>query len=125
MGRLSLVVAALAALSGCNTPQIPLPPPVIEDISFALVDAEAKLGRVSGSGKGTPQMANSTVRVINLRDGYGVIAPASADGSFETRLILVLERDDLQIDYSFESEQSDSLCVTVSHDGPLSRCAAR
>lgn len=115
--------AALAGLTGgCNAPQIPLPPPVIDDLSFALSDAEGSHGTLSGSAENTPEMANSSVRVVNLRDQHGVITPAAADGSFETRPFEVRDGDDLQVDYTVDTELSEGLCVRVRHQGPLGPC---
>jgi hypothetical protein len=95
---------------------------VIEDLSFALVDAEQRLGRLSGSGDNTPQMAGSTVRVINLRDQYGVLTPAADDGSFETRVFVVWDGDELQVDYTIDGEQSDVACVAIDYDGAPTAC---
>lgn len=122
MFRLAVILLPMAGLLGCNTPQIPLPPPVIEDLSFTLVDESQHLGRLAGSGENTPHMAGATVRAINLRDGYGVMAPAAADGSFETRPFELRHDDDVQLDYSLAGELSDPLCLTVHYDGPPSPC---
>jgi hypothetical protein len=118
---LALMLAVLGA-GGCNTPQIPLPPPVVEDMSFQLTDRASETGRLRGNGENTPQMAGATVRVINLRDDYGVLAPAGDDGSFETRPFVVRDGDDLRVDYSFDEERSDSVCVTVGYDEPVRAC---
>jgi hypothetical protein len=108
-----LALAGFLAAVGCNTPQIPLPPPDTGDMRFELTDAVQQLGTLSGSGASTPEMAGATVRVLNVRDGFGVLAPARDDGSFATRPFEIHDGDQLHVDYELAEELSETVCVRV------------
>ncbi|MCC6746573.1 MAG: hypothetical protein IT371_02880 [Deltaproteobacteria bacterium] len=116
----ALLAGAVLCGVGCNTPQIPLPPPCFECLSSQVVDRTA--GLVSLQGRSTPDMGGATVQVLNRRTGHGVIAPAQADGSFATRSFEAREGDSLVVDYTLGGEPSGPLCVLLAYDGPLRRC---
>jgi hypothetical protein len=118
--RIPLLVS-LAALwvavvvAGCNTPQIPLPPPEVEVLEVALVDREAETIRLSGAPNFRTRKAQ--VEVINLETGFGVIAPAGDDGAFVTQPLSAAEGHHLSVSYSRGEDFSDALCIVVSYAG--------
>ena len=113
--------ALLTLVVGCNTPQIPLPPPVIDDLAMRLVDSQRSWIQLESRPSLTTRSAS--VRVINSRSGNGVIASADENGAFVTPPLPALESDQLSIDYERGSETSQVLCVVVSlANGSLSLC---
>ena len=90
---------------GCVTPQIPLPPPDIEDISFKVVEPGGNEIEISGAPN--PGLAGAAIMVINNRTGYGTVARADVDGSYITWPILALDQDTLDISYVVDREASD------------------
>jgi len=80
---LSIAVAALAALAGsCNTPTLPIPPPIVQqplvsDPSTGLVTV-----RIDSS---IPERVTHAI-VLNDSTQHGVIEARLADGTFELQI---------------------------------------
>lgn len=81
---LSIAVAALAALAGsCNTPTLPIPPPIVQQ---PLEGPDPLTGLVTI--RITSSIPERVTHAIALNDStqHGVIEARLADGSFELQL---------------------------------------
>jgi len=76
--RTSLLVLSITA-GACNTPSVPLPPPLLQALSF---QEGPQAGQVVITG--TPELRHADARfyVYNQSMGDGVIVTAAHDGSF-------------------------------------------
>ena len=108
-------------MTGCTTPQIPLPPPDIGEIGIAVVDASQELVKLSSGPSIRTQ--GTIVYVINTETQYGTIAPANADGSFETHTFSAADGDEVSIDYRKGTEISDPLCLVIRYSGTVEECS--
>ena len=109
-------LTAVIGVGACNTPQIPLPPPLVDDIAFALTAPGSTQGQVSGTVPTVAGIQTLTVRVINFRDKHGVIAPADlSTGAFQTKPFEIQDGDRLDLNYTTEFESSETLCVSTSY----------
>ncbi|MCB9557575.1 MAG: hypothetical protein H6707_15815 [Deltaproteobacteria bacterium] len=113
----ALMTLGFAALVGCNTPQIPLPPPLIDAIRLSVVDATQHL--VVIEGKADTVTGRAIVRVRNQSTGFGVFAPANSDGSFVTGPLVAADGARLLIDYELDAEPSEVLCVVANYTSEL------
>jgi hypothetical protein len=94
--RIVALLLLLSHLGGCVTPVIPLPPPRVEDMSFAVSGSARNL--VALAGPANPSYVSHYVFVLNLRTGKGLIAATSSvDGSFNTDPFEALDKDRLDI----------------------------
>jgi hypothetical protein len=76
---LSIAVAVLAALAGgCNTPTLPIPPPIVEALSGPDPATGLVTVRISRS---IPERVTSAI-VLNDATQHGVIEARQMDGSF-------------------------------------------
>jgi hypothetical protein len=119
--RLRIAAAAtLLALAGgiaCNTPSVPLPPPLITSLSF---QASGMNGMVVMQGMPTPRHANVRFYVFNRSRKDGVITGAAADGSFTTSPFAGSAGDTVQLYYDTPAgERSQDLCTTLQLNAPL------
>jgi hypothetical protein len=113
------IVVLVAALAGCVTPSIPIPPPDPQQMTFEL-DVEA--------GQGTfeyPPNSNygdAIVYVYNRTVGEGIITTARADGSVGPSQPFPARLDD-EIAVTFESDaQVAGTCVVLTESGPRPQC---
>jgi hypothetical protein len=99
-----------AALSGCTSHSVPIPPPSPESVVFSL-DLESGLATFQYDA--TPAFSGATVYVFNREAGEGVITTAAADGSvMETPPFPAMGGDEVLI--SFETDgQFSSTCITM------------
>jgi hypothetical protein len=115
--RLVLATTLLAGVFACVTPSVPLPPPLISSLSFAMAPTA---GQVVMQGAATSRHANVRFYVYNRSKGDGAIAEAAADGSFTTVPFLGAAGDDIQLYYDTPGgERSQDLCVTLVFTGSL------
>jgi hypothetical protein len=119
MARLRIMVAALALVGvtlQCNTPSIPLPPPLLPALSFA----DATGGMVTMVGKPEAQHANTRFYVFNRSRGDGVITTAGADGAFTTSPFPGADGDTVQIYYdNADTTRSAEICVALKLNAQL------
>jgi hypothetical protein len=113
------MVAALALVGvtlQCNTPSIPLPPPLLPALSFA----DASNGMVTMVGKPEVQHANVRFYVFNRSRGDGVITTAGSDGAFTTSPFPGADGDTVQIYYdNIDTTRSAEICVALKLNAQL------
>jgi hypothetical protein len=122
LSRLRIVAAAaLLALAGglaCTTPSVPLPPPLLDTLSFMPNDATP--GFIVMKGEPTARHANVRFYTFNRTQGAGVITDAGADGSFTTSPFAAISGDDIQLYFDTPAgESSQVICTTVVFGSPL------
>lgn len=107
--RVSLAFS-FAVLAGCTTPTIPIPPPQVEDVTFAL-DETAMTATFEYTGG--ERYAEGFVYIFNLTEGVGPpVARFDAAGHVLTAPFAGV-RDD-QIDVAFRREDElTTLCVLL------------
>ena len=110
--------------TGCNTPQIPLPPPDIEAIDLDLVgDPADETIVLSNEGDALPGAVAGGKVYISLDDGHGVIAPIEADLGFTTQPFVAADGSRIEISYTDGVEESQSSCAVIRYQsGGLGRC---
>ncbi len=114
MRRLYLLLAL--ALAACNTPSVPLPPPVVAALGFS----DAGGGMVVLQGKPAVQHANARFFALNLSRGDGVITTAAADGSFTTSPFPATDGDSMVLYFERPTgERSEDVCVDMHVGVPL------
>ncbi len=80
---LSIAVAALAALAGsCNTPTLPIPPPIVQQPLEADPTTGLLTVRITTS---IPERVTHAI-VLNDATQHGVIEARLADGTFELQI---------------------------------------
>ncbi len=89
---LSLIVAALG---GCVTPVIPLPPPDPTKMTFE-VTGTAK-DQVTITGAASAVHNGGYIYLINMSTGRGVITQTGEDGSFKAEPIKAQDKDQLHM----------------------------
>jgi len=111
-----LAFLMLAALGGCNTPSIPIPPPSPEAMQF---EVDIAVGESTFEYPANSNYAEAIVYVFNRDAGTGVIDTARIDGSVGPTAPFPTEDGD-EISVTFEAEaQVVSTCV-VLRDGGVS-----
>lgn len=119
ISRLRILLAAtlLAAASfACVTPSVPLPPPLLDSLSFVSPSA----GMVVMKGLATQRHANVRFYVYNTSKGDGAIAQAAADGSFTTDPFAGAAGDTVELYYDTPGgDRSEDTCVTLVLTGSL------
>ena len=114
---LATAAIALGLATACNTPSVPLPPPLLDAISFA--DGGAP-GMVVMQGAPSPRHANVRFYIFNRSRNDGVITGAAADGSFTTSPFAGSEGDLVQLYFdSPDGERSQDICTTLQLSGVL------
>jgi hypothetical protein len=112
--------AALLALGGglaCTTPSVPLPPPLLESLSFQQSPIP---GSIVMHGDPTDRHANVRFYTFNRTGGDGVITDTGADGSFTTSPFAAVAGDDIQLYFDTSNgERSQELCTTVTFTSGL------
>lgn len=116
--RLRILVAA-ATVAGlataCFTPSVPLPPPLIENMTFTPGTAAKSVVLSS-----PPEASIGAARfsVFNVSQGVGVIIESAADGSFTTPPFPGVEGDYIDIYYERGTDTSDR-CTTLHVNAKL------
>jgi hypothetical protein len=116
--RIAIAFILLLSLgNGCVTPNIPLPPPPLDTLSFKVIDPAQDQVVIRGSAN--PTYRGYLVFFYNLRSGEGVISQADpADGSFETNPIKVQDQDQLEFWAARRQEDTPSDVACVQLDVP-------
>lgn len=117
--RLWLAAAALAAgvATACNTPSVPLPPPLVGNMNF---DAGPTAGTVVL--KSPPESNIGAVRfsIYNRTQQVGVIVESAADGSFTSPPFAGADGDSVQVYYEDATGAlSTDRCTTLHVGAPL------
>jgi hypothetical protein len=121
------VVTALAAggalllgLPACNTPFIPLPPPVDPTFTPVMVSDGMGGSRMMWDTRGAPSEAASEakVSVFNASVGTGVIVRAQVDGRYVTAPMDGREGDRIEIQYDAKDGRSSPGICRLLHPGP-------
>jgi len=115
--RLALAVAALALglTTACYTPSVPLPPPLVENMTFT---SGQTAGPVVLSSPAQPQIGAARFSVFNVSQGMGVIFVANGDGSFTSPPFPGNEGDYISISYDKGNDSADR-CTTLHLAGSL------
>ncbi|MDB4971433.1 MAG: hypothetical protein JWN44_7122 [Myxococcales bacterium] len=113
--RLRLVLAALALALGlttaCYTPSVPLPPPLVENMTFA--DGPAA-GSVILKSPPQPAIGQARFSIYNVSQKTGVILESATDGSFTTAPFPGTDGDYVQIYYEdMAGGNAAQLCTTL------------
>jgi len=117
------LLALLALLGGCNTPSIPLPPPVLGALGF---QQAPMAGMVVMQGQPEVSHASSRFFIFNMSRGDGVITTAREDGSFTTSPFAGSEGDTVEISYERpDTTHSEAACVSLRLSGMLLRGPCR
>lgn len=117
------ILLALLILTGCVTPVIPLPPPRIEDLSFALTPAK---DAVTITGSRNLNLSGSWIFVVNSRAGKGTMKSAEPDGSFTTDPLDAKDRDAIHLwaAPTYIEATGDVTCVVLDFtSGKPQRCS--
>ena len=113
---LRALLMALALALACNTPSVPLPPPLIGALSFA----QPAPGQAILTGRPTSGHASARFYVYNHTRAVGVIFTAAPDGSFMSPPFPAMTNDTAEIYYDTPiGERSQSACVAVQFGAPL------
>jgi hypothetical protein len=112
LGALAL---ALGLCSACYTPSVPLPPPLIENMT---VSAGPTAGTVILTSPADPQIGAARFSVFNESQGLGVIFISNSDGSFTSPPFAGNEGDYLSISYEHGTDSADR-CTTLHLGGSL------
>jgi len=115
--RLRIVVAALALgfFTACYTPSVPLPPPLVQNMTFS---TGTTAGSVILTSPAQPQIGAARFSIFNVSQGTGVIFVANSDGSFTSPAFSGNEGDYMQIAYD-KGNDSAELCTTLHLAGSL------
>jgi hypothetical protein len=106
IGALAL---ALGLCTACYTPSVPLPPPLVENMSFT---AGADGGTVVLSSPPESQIGAVRFSVFNVSQGMGVIFVSNADGSFTSPPFPGKDGDYIDISYEANNGSADR-CTTL------------
>lgn len=111
---------ALILVAGCNTPQIPLPPPLIDMLTLGVVDDTQRIVHVEGPARSVPGHAGVFIYAQRPPDGswkgvHGVIVAADADGSFVTDPFSATEGQPFTYRYRVDDHESRPACFLVSY----------
>lgn len=114
---LGAVALALGLCTACYTPSVPLPPPLVENMTF---DSGPTAGTVIL--KSPPQSGIGAVRmsVYNVSQQVGVIVETATDGSFTTPPFPGAGGDYMQLYYEDPTGViSQERCTTLELNAPL------
>lgn len=114
---IATAAVALGVATACNTPSVPLPPPLVENMTF---DSGPTAGTVIL--KSPPQSGIGGVRmsVYNVSQQVGVIVETATDGSFTTPPFPGAGGDYMQLYYEDQTGViSQERCTTLELNAPL------
>jgi len=115
--RLRIVLAAsalaLGGASACYTPSVPLPPPLVENMTFT---AGATTGTFTLSSPAEAQIGGAQFTVYNASRQMGVIFESAADGSFTSPELVGVDGDYIKVSYE-KNMGSTSRCTTLHVTG--------
>ncbi|HEY2747337.1 MAG TPA: hypothetical protein VGL86_22095 [Polyangia bacterium] len=106
IGALAL---ALGLCTACYTPSVPLPPPLVEQMSFTVSTTP---GTVTLSSPPAAQFGSLRFSVFNVSQGMGVIFISNPDGSFTSPPFPGNDGDYIDISYDTNNESADR-CTTL------------
>jgi len=106
---------ALAICAACNTPSVPLPPPLVETMRFTTAGTA---GTVTLSSPAEPQFGSVRFSIFNVSQGLGVIFISNPDGSFTSPAFPGNDGDYIDISYDLNDESADR-CTTLHVDAAL------
>lgn len=113
------IAVALALVTGCVTPSIPIPPPDGDKMTFVF---DAGTGEATFSYTASANFGGATVYVLDRATGKGVIDTARNDGSVGPTPPFAATAGD-QVDITFQlGDQAASLCVLIREGTPSSFC---
>lgn len=116
--RRLLVIGVFAALTGCVTPSIPIPPPDPQQMTFHLTGDPGATQAVF-SYPATDNYVGTVVFIYNRDKGVGIIEDAHVDGSVGPTAPVAADLGN-QVVVSFQREdQTVSSCVRL-REGPQS-----
>jgi len=119
VSQVRILVAALALALGlttaCYTPSVPLPPPLIEQMTFA---ASTTPGTVTLSSPAASQFGSLRFSVFNVSQGVGVIFISNPDGSFTSPAFPGNDGDYIDLSYELNNDSTDR-CTTLHVDATL------
>jgi hypothetical protein len=113
--RLLLGVMSLALGVGgtaCYTPSVPLPPPLVENMQFAL---GTTTGTVTLTSPAEPQIGVARFSIFNESQNMGVIFVSNSDGSFSSPPFPGNEGDYIRVSYEKDDQTADR--CTALHVG--------
>jgi hypothetical protein len=111
--RILLAALGCAAVLACNTPSVPLPPPMLAALSFTPAPTAGEV--ILTGAPGQSQLAGVTFYAINRATGDGVITTAAADGSFTTDPFPAAGGDVMEMYYdSGATGRSGSVCAQLA-----------
>ena len=117
--RLRIALGALALALGvctaCYTPSVPLPPPLVEQMTFTAAQTP---GMVTLSSPAQSQIGAVRFSIFNVSQGMGVIFVSNADGSFTSPPFPGNDGDYIDISYDKDNESADR-CTTLHLDAAL------
>jgi hypothetical protein len=107
-------VLALGLATGCYTPGVPLPPPLVENMMF---ENGATTGTVILKSPAQPSIGQARFSVFNVSQKIGVIFESAADGSFTTPPFPGADGDYIQVYYEVDASQTSAEQCTTLHVG--------
>jgi len=115
--RIALAAAALALglVTACYTPSVPLPPPLVQNMTFT---SGQTAGTVVLTSPAQPQIGAARFSIFNVSQGTGVIFVANSDGSFTSPAFNGNEGDYIEIGYDKGNDTAE-LCTTLHLAGSL------
>ena len=103
-------------LGGCNTPSVPLPPPLeLTALSFTAPNP----GLVEFRGKPSARHAGAIMFAFNRTRGNGVLQRTNADGSFATEPFGGKADETIELSYEKDGRRSDGVRCELRLDVPL------
>jgi hypothetical protein len=113
--RIALAASALALglTTACYTPSVPLPPPLVENMTFA---AGTAAGTFTLSSPAEAQVGGALFTVYNASRQMGVIFQSAADGSFTSPELVGVDGDYIKVSYE-KNEGSVPRCTTLHFTG--------
>jgi hypothetical protein len=105
--RLFIGVAALALGVGgtaCYTPSVPLPPPLVENMQFAV---GTTTGTVTLTSPAEPQIGAARFSIFNESQNMGVIFVSNSDGSFTSPPFPGNDGDYIRVSYEKDDQTAD------------------
>jgi len=118
--RLAFACAAIVAVGSCVTPSIPVPPPDLQHMTFA-IDATGGTATFAYSATGY-DLAGAIVYVFDRKQGKGVIDTFRADRTVGPTSPFPAAAGD-EIDVTFQQgDQAQSICVVLQTGAPTAKC---
>lgn len=106
-------VLALGLATACFTPSVPLPPPLVESMTFA---AGTATGTFTLSSPPQAQIGLASFTVYNASKQMGVIFESAADGSFTSPPLVGADGDYIKVSYE-KNMGASSRCTTLHITG--------